>query len=346
MKKIAAVILALALLVPFCCSCEKKDTLKLYIPGAYLSDEVVKDFEKENNCRVIIELFDSNEMMYTKLQSGDKYDVLVPSDYMVERLIKNDYLQKIDASKITNFAGISENVPYGISKDYGVPYFWGSVGIVYNYKNVPTEVVEAQGYSLFRNTDYKGRFYFYDSERDSFMVALKALGYSMNTTDENEIQKAYEWLCAMNSEMSPTYVTDEVIDNMATGLMDFAYVYSGDAAYILESNEDMRFFMPSEGTNLWTDYMVIPKNAENVDLAHKFIDFMISHDAALANSEEVGYASPVASVLEELTKEGAIYSDNNAYLPRKSGEKDEIYVDDIVLQTKLSELWMKVLASN
>ena len=354
MKKILAFVLALTLVLSFsaCGNPKREETvekygsykLKLFLPGEYISDDVISAFEKEYGAKLIVELFDSNEMMYTKLQSGDKYDVLIPSDYMVERLIANDYLQTLELDRVPNLSGVSELVPYGIDKSYGVPYFWGSVGIVYNHNNVPAEVVEAQGFEVLRNTDYKGNLYIYDSERDSFMMAFKALGYSMNTDNEQHITEAYEWLCEMADTMDPSFVTDEVIDAMATGLKDLAVVYSGDAAYILSENEDMSFFMPNEGTNIWTDYMVIPKNAENPLLAHEFINFMISYDAAYENSDYVGYASPVAKVLEDLTAEGATYYGNEAYLPRMSGENDEIFHDNRTLQTKLADLWIKVMA--
>lgn len=254
------------------------NVLKLYLPGEYLGENVISDFEKQFGVRVIVENFDSNEMMYTKLMAGDRYDVVIPSDYMIERLMKEDFLQPLDKSLIPNMENMDDAVrgmSYDPQNDWSIPYFWGSVGLVYNHENVDPAVIEREGWEILRNTDYAGHVYIYDSERDSFMMAFKALGYSMNTEDPDEINAAYEWLLQMNNTMSPVYVTDEVIDGMMNGYKDIAVVYSGDAAVVLDENEDMSFYMPSQGTNIWCDAMVIPQNAENPKLAHEFINYKI-----------------------------------------------------------------------
>ena len=324
------------------------NVLKLYLPGEYLGENVISDFEKQYGVRVIVENFDSNEMMYTKLMAGDRYDVIIPSDYMIERLMNEDFLQPLDKSMIPNMENMSDAV-LGMSYDpdntYSIPYFWGSVGLVYNHENVDPAVIESEGWEVLRNTDYAGHIYIYDSERDSFMMAFKALGYSMNTEDPNEINDAYEWLLQMNNTMSPVYVTDEVIDGMMNGYKDIAVVYSGDAAVVLDENEDMSFYMPSQGTNIWCDAMVIPQNAENPKLAHEFINYMLTYEAAFDNTETVGYTSPNAEVFEEMTSSEDLYADNAAYLPRSGYEKDEMFHDNQVLMRELSKLWIKVKAA-
>ena len=324
------------------------NVLKLYLPGEYLGENVISDFEKQFGVRVIVENFDSNEMMYTKLMAGDRYDVIIPSDYMIERLMNEDFLQPLDKSMIPNMENMSDAV-LGMSYDpdntYSIPYFWGSVGLVYNHENVDPAVIESEGWEVLRNTDYAGHIYIYDSERDSFMMAFKALGYSMNTEDPNEINDAYEWLLQMNNTMSPVYVTDEVIDGMMNGYKDIAVVYSGDAAVVLDENEDMSFYMPSQGTNIWCDAMVIPQNAENPKLAHEFINYMLTYEAAFDNTETVGYTSPNAEVFEEMTSSEDLYADNAAYLPRSGYEKDEMFHDNQVLMRELSKLWIKVKAA-
>ena len=324
------------------------NVLKLYLPGEYLGENVISDFEKQYGVRVIVENFDSNEMMYTKLMAGDRYDVIIPSDYMIERLMNEDFLQPLDKSMIPNMENMSDAV-LGMSYDpdntYSIPYFWGSVGLVYNHENVDPAVIESEGWEVLRNTDYAGHIYIYDSERDSFMMAFKALGYSMNTEDPNEINDAYEWLLQMNNTMSPVYVTDEVIDGMMNGYKDIAVVYSGDAAVVLDENEDMSFYMPSQGTNIWCDAMVIPQNAENPKLAHEFINYMLTYEAAFDNTETVGYTSPNAEVFEEMTSSEDLYADNAAYLPRRGYEKDEMFHDNQVLMRELSKLWIKVKAA-
>ncbi len=324
------------------------NVLKLYLPGEYLGENVISDFEKQFGVRVIVENFDSNEMMYTKLMAGDRYDVIIPSDYMIERLMNEDFLQPLDKSMIPNMENMSDAV-LGMSYDpdntYSIPYFWGSVGLVYNHENVDPAVIESEGWEVLRNTDYAGHIYIYDSERDSFMMAFKALGYSMNTEDPNEINDAYEWLLQMNNTMSPVYVTDEVIDGMMNGYKDIAVVYSGDAAVVLDENEDMSFYMPSQGTNIWCDAMVIPQNAENPKLAHEFINYMLTYEAAFDNTETVGYTSPNAEVFEEMTSSEDLYADNAAYLPRSGYDKDEMFHDNQVLMRELSKLWIKVKAA-
>ena len=324
------------------------NVLKLYLPGEYLGENVISDFEKQYGVRVIVENFDSNEMMYTKLMAGDRYDVIIPSDYMIERLMNEDFLQPLDKSMIPNMENMSDAV-LGMSYDpdntYSIPYFWGSVGLVYNHENVDPAVIESEGWEVLRNTDYAGHIYIYDSERDSFMMAFKALGYSMNTEDSNEINDAYEWLLQMNNTMSPVYVTDEVIDGMMNGYKDIAVVYSGDAAVVLDENEDMSFYMPSQGTNIWCDAMVIPQNAENPKLAHEFINYMLTYEAAFDNTETVGYTSPNAEVFEEMTSSEDLYADNAAYLPRSGYDKDEMFHDNQVLMRELSKLWIKVKAA-
>ncbi len=324
------------------------DTLKLYITGEYMGEELIPAFEEQFGVDVIVEYFDSNEMMYTKMQAGDAYDVVIPSDYMIQRLMQEGSLQELDLSLIPNLDNLTpevRNLPYDPENTYSVPYFWGSVGIIYNHNNVDPAVVEAQGYDVLRNEDYAGQIYIYDSERDSFMMALKALGYSMNTEDTDEIYAAYEWLLDMNDKMNPTYVTDEVIDGMMNGNKDIAVVYSGDATYIQSENEDMSFFMPNEGTNLWYDAMVIPKNAQNPLLAHEFINYTLTYEAALGNSEYVGYTSPNEEVMLELSSEEGLYGAYEAYVPRDGYEKDEVFQDNPVIKKMIAELWIKVKAS-
>ncbi|MCR5375934.1 MAG: ABC transporter substrate-binding protein [Lachnospiraceae bacterium] len=348
MKKALVTMMLLAVCVLALTGCgKKKEKLKLFLPGEYLGEDVISDFEKEFNCEVIVENFDSNEAMYTKLQAGDKYDVLIPSDYTIERLMKEDYLQKLDKDAITNIGNLADevkNLSFDPNNDYSIPYFWGTVGIVYNKDNVDIADLENEGFGIFKDAKYKGRVYMYDSARDGFMIALKQLGYSCNTENEDEINAAYDWLIEMNKTTQPIYVTDEVIDNMKACRKDLAIVYSGDATDILSETPNMGYFTPSCGTNVWYDSMVIPKNAENPSLANKFINFMLNYDQCLDGSTTVGYASPNKTVLAELSAEDGEFGDNEAYLPHIQ-EKDEIFHDNEVIRKKLNELWIKVVAT-
>lgn len=323
------------------------NVINVFNAGEYIGENVVSDFEKMYNAKVNYDTFDSNEMMYTKLLGGSSYDVLVPSDYMIEQLMQENLLQKLNQEQLTNLGNLNPDMVkmqevFDANKEYSVPYFWGTVGIVYNKENVDPSVVESQGWDIFKNTDYKGHIYFYDSQRDGFMVAFKALGYSMNTNNSDEIQAAYDWLKEMNDTMEPAYVTDEVIDGMANGNKDIALMYSGDAAYVLSENEDMAWFEPEQGTNLWIDAMVIPENASCAGLANEFINYIISDDVQRENSDYVGYTSVNTAIMEELSGDGGTYFENSAYIPRVGYDKDEVFHYDPELKKQLSELWNKV----
>lgn len=321
------------------------DTLKVYNWGEYMDPDVNKAFEKTYGVKVIYDTFDSNELMYTKLQGGESYDVLVPSDYMIERLLQEDKLQPLDKKVITNLSVLANGVK-GLSYDpkntYSVPYFWGTVGIVYNKKNVSKKDLENEGFNIFLNQKYKGRIYMYDSERDSFMMALKALGYSMNTSNPKELKDAYEWLSKVVKTMNPEIVTDEVIDSMINGNKDLALVYSGDATYILSQNKDMDYFLPKSGTNLWSDAMVIPKNAKNPKLANVYINFVLEYEQSMKDSLYVGYASTNGEVLDELSSPGGEFYGNDAYLPRVGYPKDEIFKYNEKVKKIISDYWTKV----
>lgn len=323
----------------------KKESLKVYNAGEYIDTALISKFERENGCKVVYETFDSNESMYTKLMSGEKYDVLIPSDYMIERLIKENMLSPIDKSKISNYGGIIPsllNQPFDEKGEYTVPYFWGTVGILYN-KNVVDAADLKQGWEVLRNPKYKDDIYMYDSERDSFMIALKALGYSLNTSDRAELEEAYDWLVEQRSEMNPIYIGDEVIDSMISGNKSMAIVYSGDAAYIMSENDELEYFEPEEGTNIWTDAMVMTKDCGNTELAQKFMNFMIDPENAKANSEAVGYSSAVQSAFDEI--KDTAYEGIDAYVPRDDNEKDEFFrYQDSETKKFCAELWTKVKA--
>ncbi len=343
MKKIIVLTICMALVAMLFGCGESKPTLKVYNAGEYIDTALISDFESENNCKIIYETFDSNESMYTKVMSGESYDIIIPSDYMIERLIKEDFLQEIDKSKLANYGEIMDSVlsqPFDSENKYSVPYFWGSVGILYDETQVDVKDLEA-GWDVLKNPKYKENLYMYDSERDSFMIALKALGYSLNTSDKKELDEAYNWLIEQNEIMSPVYVGDEVIDSMISGNKAMAIVYSGDAAYIMSENENMKYFEPEVGTNLWIDGMVVMKNSQNAELAHKFIDFMLNPENALKNSEMVGYTSPVESAFEKLRE--TTYAGNEAYVPRQGFERDEFFrYQDAETKKYCAELWTKV----
>lgn len=319
--------------------------LRIFNSGEYLDPELIENFEKEYDCKVIYETFDSNESMYTKLMSGSEYDILIPSDYMIERLIKEKELQPIDWSLITHKEDIDPKnmgYPYDPDNTYSVPYFVGTVGILYNKNTVDPEDLK-DGWELLRNPKYAGNIYMYDSERDSFMIALKALGYSMNTTNKDEIQEAYEWLIDQKKNMDVVYAGDDVMDNMISGNKDIAVVYSGDGAYIMAENDELAYFDPSEGTNEWCDAMVLTKDCRDKELAEQFMDYMLEYDVVVQNTDFVGYTTPVTQVREDL--KDTDFEGINAYDPVFGAENNEVFrYQDSETRQLFSDLWTKVKA--
>ena len=327
-------------------------TLHVYNWGEYTGENIISGFEELTGAKVIMDNFDSNEQMYIKVANGDAYDVLVPSDYMIQRMMQEKMLQKLEPETrkecLGELADAIKGLPYDPKNEYSIPYFWGTVGIVYDKTKVSEEDLEKDGWDIFLDQKFKGDIYLYDSERDSFMMALKALGYSMNTTSQDELNAAYNWLIQCVQIMDPEIVTDEIIDNMAQARKALGLIYSGDAAYVMSENENMGFYMPKSGTNLWSDAMVIPKNAKNPKLANEFIRYITSYDAAMDNSSYVGYTSPNKEVMEELGGKGGDYDGINAYTPRAGYDKDEVFQYDEITRKIIADLWsrVKVAASN
>lgn len=327
-------------------------TLHVYNWGEYTGENIISGFEELTGAKVIMDNFDSNEQMYIKVANGDAYDVLVPSDYMIQRMMQEKMLQKLEPETrkecLGELADAIKGLPYDPKNEYSIPYFWGTVGIVYDKTKVSEEDLEKDGWDIFLDQKFKGDIYLYDSERDSFMMALKALGYSMNTTSQDELNDAYNWLIQCVQRMDPEIVTDEIIDNMAQARKALGLIYSGDAAYVMSENENMGFYMPKSGTNLWSDAMVIPKNAKNPKLANEFIRYITSYDAAMDNSSYVGYTSPNKEVMEELGGKGGDYDGINAYTPRAGYDKDEVFQYDEITRKIIADLWsrVKVAASN
>ena len=327
-------------------------TLHVYNWGEYTGENIISGFEELTGAKVIMDNFDSNEQMYIKVANGDAYDVLVPSDYMIQRMMQEKMLQKLEPETRKECLGelvdAIKGLPYDPKNEYSIPYFWGTVGIVYDKTKVSEEDLEKGGWDIFLDQKFKGDIYLYDSERDSFMMALKALGYSMNTTSQDELNDAYNWLIQCVQTMDPEIVTDEIIDNMAQARKALGLIYSGDAAYVMSENENIGFYMPKSGTNLWSDAMVIPKNAKNPKLANEFIRYITSYDAAMDNSSYVGYTSPNKEVMEELGGKGGDYDGINAYTPRAGYDKDEVFQYDETTRKIIADLWsrVKVAASN
>lgn len=321
-----------------------KKTLRVYNWGEYIDKSVISKFEEKYDCRIIYETFDSNEIMYTKYMSGNSYDIMVPSEYMIERMIKEDLLQSIDKALVPNLKNINKGIlgqSFDPGNNYWVPYFCGNVGILYDKTIVDKEDLE-EGWNILRNPKYRGQIYMYDSERDSFMVALKALGYSMNTTIEKEISEAYQWLIDQRSEMDPVYVGDESIDTMISGVKAMAIMYSGDATTVMSENPNMGYYLPEEGTNVWFDGFVISKECKQTKLANQFINFMVSNQNAYKNTVEVGYLTANVNAAKKAADD--TYKGISAYEIR-TAQKDEVFsYQSNEVKEMYNSRWTKVKA--
>ena len=294
--------------------------LYVYNWGEYIDESVVEEFEKETGIKVVYDMFETNEEMYPVLEAGGVvYDVVCPSDYMIEKMIQNDMLAEIDFNNVPNIKNIDTKYmnmakSFDPENKYAVPYTWGTVGILYNTSMVDDEITS---WSDLWNPKYKGNILMQDSVRDAFMVGEKMLGYSMNTTDKAELEKVKEKLIEQKP-LVQAYVIDQVRDKMIGGEAAIGVIYSGEMLYVqnevANSGEDfeLKYVIPKEGTNLWIDAWVIPKNAKNKENAEKWIDFLNRPEIAKKNFEYITYPTPNKAAFELLDKE---LQENTALFP-------------------------------
>jgi len=271
--------------------------------GVYIDESVLEDFTRETGIKVNYDTFESNEAMYGVLKNdGASYDVVIPSDYMISRMIAEDMLEPLDFSRIPNFSDIDPNLKnpaYDPGNEYSVPYMWGVLGVIYN-----TTLVEGEpdSWGLLFDHDYAGQILMFNNSRDGMGVALKYLGCSYNTVDQAEIQAATD-LLIQQKPLVQSYVMDEVFEKMQSGSAAVCSYYYGDYRTMADINPDLAFYVPKEGSNLYVDAMCIPKGAENKANAEAFINFMCSTQAGLKNCEETWYSTPLLSVREQLDPE-------------------------------------------
>lgn len=316
MKKIfsvlfAVIVIALSCSASFGVAAKQIDVSKLkgteinvYNWGEYISDgaedtlDVNKEFEKETGIKVNYTTYDSNENMYNKIKGGGaNYDIIIPSDYMIERMVDEDLLEKINFDNIPNYKNIMpkyKNLYFDPKNEYSVPYNVGMVGLVYN-----TKMVEGtpDSWSIMWDEKYKGQVLMFNNSRDAFGIAQFLLGIDVNTTSEQDWKKAYEKL----KEQKPvvkSYVMDDVFNKMEGGEAAIAAYYAGDCIGMAENNPDLAFVYPKEGTNIFVDSICIPKGCQNKDAAELYINFLLRGDIALANAECLCYATPNQAVLD------------------------------------------------
>jgi len=277
----------------------------VYNWGEYIDPETLSLFEEETGIKVVYDEYDTNETMYPKVEAGaSAYDVICPSDYMIQKMIDNDLLAEINFDNIPNLKNIGQQYfeqskEFDPENKYSVPYCFGTVGILYNKTMVSGPI---DSWSVLWDEQYADNILMQDSVRDAFMVALKLNGYSMNTLDETELQAAKNSLIEQKP-LVQAYVIDQVRDKMIGDEAAIGVIYSGEAIYTQRENENLEYVIPKEGTNVWIDSWVIPRNAPNKENAEKFIDFMCREDIALKNFEYITYSTPNTAAQELIEDE-------------------------------------------
>jgi len=300
------------------------DTLTIYNWGDYIDPELITRFEEETGIKVIYQTFDSNEAMLTKIkQGGTTFDLSVPSEYTIEKMKEENLLLPIDHSKVPNLQYIDErflDLSFDVGNEYSIPYFWGTVGVVYNPELVG-DLTFSSWDELWDET-LKNNVFLLDGAREVIGMGLNSLGYSLNDTNEEHLQEAFEKLSQLTPNVK-AIVGDEIKMLMAGEEAAAALVWSGDAAEIMWENEKLDYAVPEEGSNLWFDNMVIPTTAKNVEGAHQFINFMLDPEVAAQNAEYVGYSTPNAAALELMDEE--ISGDERFYPNEELTSRLEVY---------------------
>ena len=316
----------------------------VYNWGEYLDPEVLELFEEETGIKVVYDEFETNEIMYPKVEAGAvSYDVVCPSDYMIQKMIENDLLAEINFDNVPNVKNIGEEYmkasqEFDPENKYSVPYCWGTVGILYNKTMVDEPITS---WDVLWDEKYKDNILMQDSVRDAFAVALKRLGYSLNSTSEEEISEAADTLIEQKP-LVQAYVIDQVRDKMIGDEAAIGVIYSGEAIYTQRENENLEYVIPEEGSNIWIDSWVIPKNAKNKENAEKFINFLCEPEIALKNFDYITYSTPNTAA-RELIEDEDIRNSKIAFPDSSELERCETFHylgDDI--DNIYNEYWNKV----
>lgn len=310
--------------------------LNVYNAAEYMSKDTIKDFEREYKIKVNYSEFESNEAMYDDItKNASKYDVLVPSDYMIDRLIKEGKVEKLNKANITNLSNVASeylNPAYDPQNEYVVPYMTGTLGILYNKKMV-TEAVDS--WDILWDSKYKGQIWMWDSMRDVIGMSLKRLGYSMNSTNEAEINAAKQALMEQ-SKLLRGYAEEEARDAMIADEGALALVYAGEAKFAIDQNPNLAYVIPKEGSNKFVDGFVIVKDAKNKDAAEKFINFMCRANIAVRNMTSTGYTSPIKGAWTE-------FGNNNIMFPSDSElSRCEAFLYDAGATELYNKIWSQV----
>lgn len=346
MKKILSVGLVLLLIVGFT-ACQGEDSsdkvvLNVYNWGDYIGPEVIKKFEEEYGIKVRYETFATNEEMLAKIQTGGTaYDVIFPSEYMIEAMIQRDLLQELDYDNIPNFKNMGQEfkgLAYDPDQKFSIPYLWGTMGIVYNKTKVSEPV---DSWDILWNSKYKGQIIMIDSPRDTIGITLKKLGYSLNSKNQEELNKAKEELMKQK-ELVKSYEVDTYKSQMIAGEAAMSLAWSGDAMLLIEENPDLAYAIPKEGTNLWFDAMAIPTTSKHKKEAELFIDFMLRPDIAAENTDYIKYSTPNVEAVKLLPQE---MQDNEYMYPTVPlKELGEVFVDLGEFTTEYDRAWTEIKA--
>ncbi|MBO4872251.1 MAG: spermidine/putrescine ABC transporter substrate-binding protein [Lachnospiraceae bacterium] len=309
------------------CGKQSDNVLKLYNYGDYMSEDLLEQFEKETGIRVKQDTFDTNEDMYVMVAGGQvQYDLIIAGDYTIEKMIQNELLQPLNYENIPNAANLDKDYMAKLAEadkgnKYAIPYTWGTVGILYNTTMIPEGSITS--WNDLWNAKYKNDgIVMMNSVRDTFMAAEMILGIDMNTTKEEDLKRVVEYLMEQKPIVQ-AWKNDEARDDLIECNAAIGMIYSGEYLYCLEKNEDLAFCIPEEGTNLWFDCFVIPKNAKNVSAAEKFIDFMLRAESGKATFDELGYPIPNTAAMKLLDKE--YLEDENIFPPQEVLDKSSVY---------------------
>lgn len=344
MKKIIrglSIVMLLVMSISLFTGCgDNRPVLKVYNWGDYIGEKVIEDFEDKYNINVVYDQFATNEEMYAKMKAGaDDYDVIIPSDYMIKRMINEDMLAKINLNNIPNYKYIEDrfkNLNYDPQNEYSVPYMWGTVGILYNSKTVKEPV---DSWNILWDKKYEKQIFMLDSQRDSIGITLKMLGYSLNTKDQKQLDQAKKKLIEQKS-LVLAYVGDEVKDKMIADEAAMAVVWSGDAIFMMKQNKNLRYVIPKEGSNLWFDAMVVPKSSKHTKEAEMFINYMCDTQVAYKNADYIGYSTPHSEAKKLLPKE--LTSDKTAYPSPEEVKNCEIFEDLADKLPVYDKIWNEV----
>lgn len=348
MKKLLVLLISTLMISTLCIGCSQKtsEEINFFNYGENIDEETIKEFEEQYGIKVNIETFDDMENMYQKVKSGGvKYDVILVSDALMPRMIKQNLVQELNKDNIPNISQMDEeylNLEIDPGNKYSVPYMFGTVGLIYN-KDVVKEEVDS--WDILWDEKYKDKIFMFDTYRDTIGVALKKLGYSLNSTDINQIEEAKQLLIEQRKTVDPIYGVDNGTTMIPAGESDINMIWSGEGLNLQEENPNLVYVVPKEGANFWIDSLCIPSNAKNVEGAEKFINFVSDKKSALRIADEIGYTTPNKEA--RLEQPESVRNNPNAYMTKEIMDRCEIYVDFPKDIKKIYDnAWLDIKSSN